>query len=87
MIILIDVRINGESCTLSGKPYTTADDGICTRVNLYNGWVDKIPGGIRTVDGSPLGASATPLNPKDFDEIKTLSVTFKYVPRSELTRP
>lgn len=87
VIILIDVRINGESCTLSGKPYTTADDGICTRVNLYNGWVDKIPGGIRTVDGSPLGASATPLNPKDFDEIKTLSVTFKYVPRSELVRP
>lgn len=87
VIILIDVRINGESCTLSGKPYTTADDGICTRVNLYNGWVEKIPSGIRTVDGSTLGASATLLNPQDFTEISTLAVTFKYVPRSELVKP
>ena len=87
VIILVDVKINGESCTLSGKPYTTADDGICTRVNLYNAWVTVIPGGIRTVDGSNMGASAVLLNPDHYPEIKTLSVTFKYVPRSDLIKP
>lgn len=87
VIILIDVKINGESCTLSGKPYTTADDGICTRVNLYNAWVKSIPGGVRTVDGSILGASAVLLDPQNYNEIKTLTVTFRYVPRSEIMQP
>ena len=84
VLIIIDIKINGKSCTLSGKPYTTADDDICTRVNLYNEWVKTVPSGVRTVDGSPTGASATLLNPKDYTEIKTFTVTFKYVPRSSL---
>lgn len=82
VIIILDVQINGQSCKLKGKPYTTADDGICTRVNLYNEWVPKIPAGIRTADGSAVGASATPLDPGDYTQIKTISVTFRYVPRS-----
>lgn len=87
VIIPIDVKINGQSVTLSGKPYTTADDGICTRVNLYNAWVETIPGGIRTVDGSNMGASAMLLKPENYSEIKTLEVTFKYIPRSDLMHP
>ncbi len=84
VVILIDVKINGESCKLTGKPYTAADDSICTRVNLYNEWVKTIPAGVRTVDGSTIGVSAILLNPKAYAEIKTLTVTFKYVPRSDL---
>lgn len=84
VIIPIEVQINGQPCSLAGKPYTTSDDGICTRVNLYNEWVPKVPDGIRTVDGSPLGASATLLDPKDYPEIRTMSVTFRFVQRSSL---
>ncbi len=87
VIIPIAVKINGQTVSLSGKPYTTADDGICTRVNLYNAWVTAIPGGIRTVDGNVMGASAVLLKPEDYPEIKTLSVTFKYLPKSELMKP
>ncbi len=85
VVIIMDIKINGKSCTLSGKPYTTADDDICTRVNLFNEWVKTIPAGIRTVDGSAIGASATLLDPKDYTKIKTLTVTFKYVPRNNLS--
>lgn len=74
------VEINGKKYKLKGKPYTCSDDGKCTRVNLYNGWVNAVPEDIRTVDGSKKGASPTVLDPETLGDIETIYITFKYGP-------
>ena len=37
-----EIRVNGEAIEF-GKYYTSSDDGITTRVNLYNEWVSELP--------------------------------------------
>lgn len=80
IISITDLQINGESYNLTGKPYTTSDDEICTRVNLYNSWVPAIPEEARTADGDLTDASATPVDATALGEIKTLTITFDYGP-------
>ena len=65
---------------MSGRPYTTSDDGKCTRVNLFNEWVTAIPADARVLYGPPIGASATVINRNDeiISHIETISVTFLY---------
>jgi endoglucanase len=75
-----EVLINGEPYTLKGTPYTTSDDGLCTRVNLYNGWVSQIPDEARTADGDLTDATPMLLDPEELGEIQQISVTFTYVP-------
>ena len=75
--ITIDkLLINNAPYTLAGKEYTTSDDGKCTRVNLYNGWVSKPPTDARTPDGdiSDCTAQIMPLSKKD--AVNSISVTF-----------
>jgi endoglucanase len=79
IINITDVQINGEPYNLIGKPYTTSDDGKCTRVNLYNGWVNNIPEEARTADGDVSDLSAAIIDP-NVGEIKTLTITFDYGP-------
>ncbi|HHT89268.1 MAG TPA: glycoside hydrolase family 5 protein [Clostridiales bacterium] len=80
IIDITEILINDEPYTMVGKPYTTSDDGICTRVNLYNGWVNKVPEEARTLDGDTSDVSPTILDPTKLGEIRTLTVTFNYVP-------
>ena len=77
-IIEIDeVFINGEAVSLSGVPYTTSDDGKCTRVNLYNSWVTEIPKSIRVADGLSVNeASATPVEAENLGEINKIEIIF-----------
>jgi len=81
LINITQVLINGEPYSLDGVPYTTADDGICTRVNLYNGWVSEIPPEARCKNPNmkPF-LSATILDPQILGNIETISITFDYVP-------
>lgn len=79
---LIDIKeilINGEAYTLTGEPYTTADDKICTRTNLYNQWVTAVPDDARAIDGTPADASAMIIEPAGLSQIKTIDITFEYV--------
>lgn len=80
VVNITEIQINGEKYQMKGKPYTTSDDGVCTRVNLYNGWVTSIPDGIRTVDGSPNYATPNLLDPETLGHVETISVTFNYTP-------
>lgn len=80
IINITDLKINGESYTLKGKPYTASDDGKCTRVNLYNSWVSEIPEAARTSDGDISDVSAVIVDPAELGEIKTLEITFDYGP-------
>lgn len=80
---IVECLINGEPYTLKGRPYTTSDNGICTRVNLFNEWVTKVPDTARVLYGPPVGASAQILNRNDpaLSQIETISITFKYAPK------
>ena len=75
-----EVKINGEAYKLSGRPYTTSDDGKCTRVNLVNEWVTAVPGDARVLYGPLISVSPTVLNRNDdvISHIETISVTFVY---------
>lgn len=72
------ILINGAPYVLAGKEYTSSDDGLCTRVNLYNQWVNKAPDDARTADGSTEGCTAQimPLNAKE--KITDITITFTY---------
>ena len=63
MVITIDsVKFDGNEVALNGTPYTSSDDGITTRVNLFNEWVSTIPDDARTIDGLAADATATPVD-------------------------
>ncbi|MGN0506585.1 MAG: glycoside hydrolase family 5 protein [Lachnospiraceae bacterium] len=79
IINIIEVKINGEKVTLNGLPYTTSDDGLCTRVNLYNAWVTALPEEARTMFGRASYCTPTPLDITNLGEIRTIEVTFNYV--------
>lgn len=73
-----EVLINGEPAAFKGRPYTTTDNKICTRVNLYNQWVGQIPEEARIIGGNLTGASPIPLENYIGEHIETISVTFNY---------
>ncbi len=82
LVNIKEVRINGEIYRLKGRAYTTSDDGVCTRVNLYNEWVTSVPKTARLPGGNLAGATPTPINRNDavLAEIKTIEIDFEYVP-------
>ena len=82
IINIKELVINGEPYKLKGVAYTTSDDEICTRLNLYNGWVSNIDlTKARFVNQSMSNfLSAAVLDPNDLDKIETISVTFDYTP-------
>lgn len=71
-----EILINGEVFEMTGKSYTCSDDGKCSRVNLYNGWVKKLPGEARTADGNLEGCSAQIMPLGEKTRVNTISVTF-----------
>lgn len=71
-----EILINGEVYEMQGKSYTCSDDGLCTRVNLYNAWVKAIPKEARTADGDLSECSAEIMQLGDKKRITTISVTF-----------
>ncbi|MCM1056078.1 MAG: glycoside hydrolase family 5 protein [Firmicutes bacterium] len=74
-----ELLINGEPYELKGQPYTASDDGVCTRVNLYNAWVSKVPDDARVLHDN--GQELTPciLDADTLGNVETISVTFEYV--------
>ena len=75
VINIKEVLINGEPYKLHGRNYTSSDDGLCTRSNLYNEWVPAVPDDARTSGGGTTGCSPTVFDQKDLGEIKTLEIT------------
>lgn len=79
------VEINGEEVEF-GKYYTTSDNGVDTRINLYNAWVPydaatgvtDVSGNAyaRRVDGDLTDVSPIPVAAELFNGVETLSVTF-----------
>jgi endoglucanase len=82
IITLKEVLINGSPYKLKGIPYTTADDDICTRLNLYNGWVSKVDVATARFNNPNMASflSPTVLEPQELHQIETISITFEYTP-------
>lgn len=83
IIDIKEVLINGERYNLKGRAYTTSDNGLTTRVNLFNEWVKSIPvGTARMHHGNLAGATPTPIDRNDaaIAQIKTIYITFEYSP-------
>lgn len=74
-----EIEVNGKPYELTGMPYTTSDDGICTRMNLYNEWVTDIPDTARVTGGNAADAAATVVDNETLGQIKTLRITFDFV--------
>jgi len=84
VVDITECRINGEIYHFKGRPYTTSDDGKCTRVNLFNEWVTAVPRDkARVRYGDLTGTTATPINRNDavIGHIETIEITFWYGPR------
>lgn len=73
-----NILINNAPYEMEGKEYTCSDDGKCTRVNLYNGWVPAPPEEARTSDGDLTGCTAQIMPLGDKDVVNSISITFTY---------
>ena len=73
-----EVKVNGAAIEL-GKGFTTSDDGITTRENLYNEWVGDIPAEARRADNDLEGVSAVIVDKEAFAAVKSVEVTFDYI--------
>ena len=73
------MKVNGEAIQI-GKAYTSSDDKIETRANLYNEWVAALPEDARRADGNLDGAAPIIVDKEAFADVKTVEVTFDFVP-------
>ncbi len=83
VIDIKEVLINGQKYNLKGRAYTTSDNGVTTRVNLFNEWVKSVPvGTARMHYGNLAGATPTPINRNDavIAKIESIYITFEYSP-------
>ena len=80
MIDIKEIKINDKVYDFTGKPFTTSDDGKCTRLNLFNSWVSSAPAGARTIDGNLEDTTATILDSEKMVNVKSIYITFEYRP-------
>ena len=80
VITIDELLINGEKVELNDNWYTTCDGKDCTRVNIYNAWVTSMPKEARTIDGNIDGKTSTIIDPANYPQIETISITFTYGP-------
>lgn len=73
------LKINGEEYALTGKGYTTSDDQNCTRINLYNEWITKLPDDARCADGDITTITPCIVDPATLGNVKTIEITFEYI--------
>ncbi len=71
-IDIVEILVNGEAIELVATPYTSSDDELCTRVNIYNQWVKNLPDDARTLSGDLSDASPIILCSADFAQVDTL---------------
>ena len=70
------ILIDNSPYQLNGKEFTTSDDKHCTRVNLYNAWVNDLSKEARTPDGDFTDCSAQIMDISDKASVSNISITF-----------
>lgn len=76
-VTIKDIKVNGKSIKFE-KGYTSSDDGIVTRMNIYNEWVTELPADARSSDAVTEGAKWIIVDKAAFDSVETVEVTFNY---------
>jgi endoglucanase len=79
---IIDIKeiiYDGNPVKLQKLAYTSSDDGICTRVNLYNEWVSELPDDARNKSGMLGMASPCILDKTAINDIKNITITFELI--------
>ncbi|MDO5326081.1 MAG: hypothetical protein Q4G00_05075, partial [Clostridia bacterium] len=74
-----EIRVNGEAIPFE-KGYTSSDDGITTRMNIYNEWVSEVPADARSFDGTTEDAKPIIVDKEAFAAVKSVEVDFSLVP-------
>ena len=79
-----EIRVNGEKIDLLEEkvPYTSSDDGITTRSNLYNEWVSDLPEDARRLDGDLSKAAPVVVDKEKFAKVSKVEIDFNYSPLS-----
>ncbi|MBQ2081666.1 MAG: hypothetical protein II461_07885, partial [Treponema sp.] len=84
IITIKEIKIDGNAIEFKDNYYTASDDGDCTRVNLFNEWVNdsdvKKVKSARKADGDLTKATASPVNRNNIASFKKIEVTFDYGP-------
>ena len=83
VINIKEILVNGEPYKMAGRNYTSSDDDLCTRSNLYNEWVGSVPDDARTVGGGTTGCTPCVIDNQNIGDIYTIEITFDYLPGSE----
>ena len=74
-IELKSIKINGEEVAFT-KGYTSSDDGITTRMNIYNEWVAELPSDARSFDGDISESTAIIVDKAAFASVKKIEISF-----------
>ena len=77
-INVTDIKVNGESIEV-GKGYTSSDNGVEMRENIFNEWVSDLPADARRADGDLEGAAPVIVDKEAFAAFKTIEVTFDFI--------
>jgi len=75
---ITEIKVNGEAIEI-GKDFTTTDEGVTTRSNIWNEWVTDLPEQARIADGNLEGASAMIATKEALSNVTSLEVTFDYI--------
>ena len=75
---ITEIKVNGEAIEIA-KDFTTSDEGITTRSNIWNEWVTELPAQARIADGNLEGATAMIATKEALSNVSTLEVTFDYI--------
>ena len=83
-ITIKEIRVNGEKIAfLEGKKgYTSSDDKLTTRMNIYNEWVTELPEDAHSLDGDLSNAAPVFVDKEAFAKVKTVEIDFNYSPIS-----
>ena len=79
-----EIRVNGEAIEVK-KGYTSSDNGIETRMNIYNEWVAELPEDARSFDGDTSASSPIIVDKAAFADVKTVEIDFTFTNKTEDT--
>ncbi len=79
VINIKEILLDGESIKLKSLPYTSSDDGVCTRVNLLNEWVKDVPTDARNVANNLKLSTPSPLDKTLLNDVKNITINFELI--------
>lgn len=68
-IEITEIRVDGTPIEMTAKNYTSTDDGVVMRANIYNEWAKGIPEDAHTAEG-PVAADSTEYSAQIIDRDK-----------------